>query len=277
MKTKHDELHIQMQQLTHECERLKEEESKRQAVTLQLQQVQLECDNLRKGQEESDCERLKERQAVALQLQKLKLECEHLRKKQEENESERLKEESQRQALTLQMQHFQSECEDLRTKQDELHLKVQQLTYECECLKEEASQRHSVTLEMKQLQLECDNLKKKEFKFKSLVAAADSLKSKVEQFCNECEKCDAEDASSDSSWEFVAASGISIETSGRCFMREAIFKASEVSAWEVKLEPTDPTHGENFCSTFEWIRPIKFPRMCWNTAGAMRIGLKYFD
>ena len=23
--------------------------------------------------------------------------------------------------------------------------------------------------------------------------------------------------------------------------------------------------------------PIKFPRMCWNTAGAMRIGLKYFD
>ena len=194
LKTKHDELHIQVQQLTQECERLKEEESKRQAVTWQLQQVQLECENLRKGQEESECERLKERQAVALQLQELKLECEHLRKKQEESESERLKEKSQRQARTLQLQ----------------------------------------ALQLEQLQLENEKLKKKEFKFKSLVATAQSLKSKVEQFCNECEKCDAEDVSEpDSSWEvctpMTEASGISIDTAGRCFMTDAVFKASEVS------------------------------------------------
>ena len=205
MKTKDDELHIQVQQLNHECERLKEEESQRQEHALQLQQLQLLCDNLRKGQEESECERLKERQAVALQLQELKLECESLRKGQEESERERLKEESQRQAITLQLQ----------------------------------------ALQLQQLQLENEQLKKKEFKmfkFNSLVATAQSLKSKVEQFCNECEKCDAEDASSDSSWAFLteaSASGIFIDTAGRCFMREAVFKASEVSASEVKPEPTD--------------------------------------
>ena len=268
LNTKQEELHIQVQQLTQECTRLKEEESKRQALTLQLQQLQLECKDLRKGQEESECESLKERQAVALQLQELKLECEHLRKKQEE--SERLKEESQRQALTLQLQtlqlqQLQSECEDLRTKQDELHLQVQQLTYECECLKEEEYQRQAVTLEMKQLQLECDNLKKKDFKFKSLVAAAHSLKSKVEHFCNECEKCDAEDASSDSSWEFV---GISIDTAGHCFMREAVFKASEVFCLGSETGAYRPCQT-TFCSTFEWIRvlyPTKFSGMCWNSA-----------
>ena len=199
LNTKQDELHMQGQQQTHECERLKNEESQKQAVTLQLQQLQLECKTLRK--------------------------------RQEEYESERLKEESKRQEHALQLQQIQSECKDLRTKHDELHLQVQQLTYD---LKEEESQRRAITLEMKHLQLERDNLKKKEFKFKSLVAAAHSLKSKVEQFCNECEKCDAEDASSDSSWELCTlmteGSGISVDTAGRCFMREAVFKASEVSA-----------------------------------------------
>ena len=122
----------------------------------------------------------------------------------------------------------------MKTKHDELHIQVQQLTHECERLKEEKSKRQAVTLQLQQLQLECDNLKKKEFKFKSLGAAAHSLKSKVEPFCNECEKCDAEDASSHSSWELCTlmteGSGISVDTAGRCFMREAIFKASEVSA-----------------------------------------------
>ena len=203
LNTKQDELHMQGQQQTHECERLKKEESQKQAVTLQMKQLQLECNTLRKRQEEYESERLKE-------------------------------EESKRQEHALQMQQIQSECKDLRTKQNELHIQVQQLTHECERLKEEESQRRAVTLEMKYLQLECDNLKKKEFKFKSLVAAAHYLKSKVEQFCNECEKCDAEDASSDSSWELCTlmteGSGISVDTAGRCFMREAVFKASEVSA-----------------------------------------------
>ena len=139
----------------------------------------------------------------------------HMQGQQQTHECERLKkEESQRQALALQMQQLQLECKDLRMKHDELYLQVQQLTSDLK--EEEEYQRQAVTLEMKRLQLECDNLKKKEFKFKSLVAAAHSLKSKVEQFCNECEKCDAEDASSDSSWEFVAAR-ISIDTASRCF------------------------------------------------------------
>ena len=229
-----------MQQLTHECERLKEEESKRQAMTSQLQQLQSECEHLRKKQEESECERLKERQALTSQMQEIQSECESLRKRQEESERERLKEESQRQAITLQLQALQLQ------------------------------------------QLQSEKLKKKESKFNSLVARAQSLKSKVEQFCNECEKCDAEDASSDSSWELCTVmtegSGISVDTAGRCFMREAVFKASEVSAWEVKLEPTDPTRGENFLILFvptlngsEY--PIKFPRICWNTAGTIRVGL----
>ena len=198
VKTKQDELpelHMQVQQLTQDCERLKEEVSQRKEHELQKRQLQLECENWRKRHEESECERLKERQAVALQLQELKLECENLRKKQEEYECERLKEESQRQALTLQLQ----------------------------------------ALQLQQLQLENEKLKKKEFKFNSLIATAQSLKSKVEQFCNECEKCDAEDVSQpDSSWELCTlmteASGISIDTAGHCFMREAVFKASEVSA-----------------------------------------------
>ena len=165
---KQDELRVQVQELTHECKRLKEEESKREALTLQMQELQLECDNLRKKQEESGCERLKES-------------------------------ESERQALAFKMQ---------------------------------------------QLQIESDILKKKEFEFKSLVSAAHSLKSKVDKFCHVYEKCDAEDASQpDSSWELCTlmseGSGISIATAGRCFMREAVFKASEVSASELKLEPTN--------------------------------------
>ena len=83
---------------------------------------------------------------------------------------------------------------------------------------------------MQQLQLENEKFKNQEFKFNRLVAAAYSLKSKVEQFCNECERCDPEDASqSDSSWELCTlmteGSGISIDTAGHCFMREAVFKA----------------------------------------------------
>ena len=195
MKTKHDQLHIQVQQLTQECEGLKQEESQRQALTLQMQQLQLECETLRKRQEEIESERVKEeesrRQEHALQMQEIQSEWERLRKRkrQEEHESERLKKESKRQAVRLQLQ---------------------------------------------QLQLENEKLKKKEFKFNSLVATAQSLKSKVEQFCNECEKCDAEDVSQpDSSWEvctpMTEASGISIDTAGRCFMTDAVFKASEVS------------------------------------------------
>eukprot|EP00434_Breviolum_minutum_P000203 symbB.v1.2.000172.t1/scaffold9.1/size550961/28 len=207
-----------------ELQPLKEEESQRQAVTVQMQQLQLECEHLKKRQEESESERLKEeskRQALTLQMQEMQSECESLRKKQEESESERLKEESKRQALTLQMQEMQSECESLRKRQEES---------ERERLKEE-SKRQELTLQLQQLQLENEKLKKKEFKFKSLVAAAHSLKSKVEQFCNECDTCDAEDASQpDSSWELCTlmtdGSGISIDTAGRCFMREAVFKAA---------------------------------------------------
>ena len=198
MKTKQNELHIQVQELTHECERLKEEQSQRQEHALQMQQIQSECENLRQRQEESESLRRKEefqRQALTLQMQQLQSECEHLRKRQEESESLRLKEESQRQVLRLQLQ----------------------------------------ALQLQQLQLENKKLKKKEFNFNSLVATAQSLKSKVEQFCNECEKCDAEDVSQpDSSRELCTpmteASGISIDTAGHCFMREAVFKAWEVSA-----------------------------------------------
>ena len=178
-------VHIQVQQLTQECTRLKEEESKRQEHASQMRQLQLECENLRKRQEEHESERLKERRAVALKLQELRLECEHLRKKQEENESERLKEESQRQEHALQMQQLQSDWERLRKRK-------RQEESECERLKKE-SKRQAVAVQLQQIQIECETLKNQEFEFKSLVAAAQSLKSKVEQFCNECEKCDAED------------------------------------------------------------------------------------
>ena len=139
MNTKQDELHIQVQKLTQECERLKQEKEQRQALSLQLQQLQAECEHLRKRQEESECERLKE--------------------------------ESQRQALSLQLQQLQSECEHLRKRQEEI--------------------------------------------------------------CNVSEKGDAEDASQpDSSWELCTlmsdSSGIIIDTAGRCFMTDAVFKASEV-------------------------------------------------
>ena len=212
LNTKQNELHVQVQQLTQECERLKQEESQRQALTLQLQQLQLECKDLRKRQEEHESLRLKEeesrRQEHALQIEQLHLECENLRKRQDQSESERLKEKSQRQALTLQLQ----------------------------------------ALQLQQLQLENEKLKKKEFKFNSLVATAESLKSKVEQFCNECEKCDAEDVSQpDSSWELCTlmteGSGISIDTAGRCFMREAVFKALE--AFCLGSETGADRHGEN--------------------------------
>jgi len=222
---KQDELHMQVQQLTQECEHLKEEESQRQAVTLQLQQLQLECDHLKKKQEESESLHLKQesqRQEHALQMQQLQSECENLRERQEESESLRLKEEeSIRQEQALQMQQLESECENLRKRQEES---------ECERLKEE-SKRQELTLQLQQLQLENEKLKKNEFKFKSLLAAAHSFKSKVEQLHTECEKCDAEDVSQpDSSWEvctpMTEASGISIDTAGRCFMTDAVFKAA---------------------------------------------------
>ena len=240
LKTKQNELHIQVQQLTQECERLKQEESQRQAVTSQLRQLQLECGHLRKRQEESESERLKE-------------------------------EESKRQEHALQMQQIQSECDKFRMKQDELQMQVQELTHECERLKQEESQRQAVTSQLQQLQLENEKLKKKEFKFNSLVATAESLKSKVEQFCNECEKCDAEDVSQpDSSWEVCTPMTEASDISGRCFMTDAVFKASEVSDWEVKVEPADMERTTvTDCSTFEWIRVSnQFFRMCWNnTAG----------
>ena len=113
----------------------------------------------------------------------------------------------------------------METKQDELHMQSHQLAHACERLKEEESKRQALTLQMHQLQLESDNF----------LAAAHALKSKVDKLCNECEKCDAEVASQpDSSWELCTVmtegSGISVDTAGRCFMREAVFKALEVSA-----------------------------------------------
>ena len=251
LNTKQNELHVQVQQLTQECERLKEEESQRETVTLKLQQVQLECENLRKRQEENESERLKEEESKRQEMQQIRSECENLRMKQDElrvqvqeltHECERLKEEeSNREALTLQMQELQLECDNLRKKQEESG---------CERLKESESERQALAFKMQQLQIESDILKKKEFEFKRLVAAAHFLKSKVDKFCHVYEKCDAEDASQpDSSWELCTVmtegSGISVDTAGRCLMKEAVFKASEVSAWEVKLEPTDPAHGEN--------------------------------
>ena len=272
LNTKQNELHVQVQQLTEECERLKQEESQRQALSLQLQQLQSECKDLRKRQEENES-RLKQeeskRQEHESQMQQIQSECKDLRKGQEENESRLKQEESKRQERESQMQQIQSECAKFGMKQDELHMQVQQLTQEREHLKEEESQRQAVTLQLQQLPFECDHLKKrqeeseserlkeeskrqeitlqlqqlqleneklkkKEFKFKSLLAAAYSFKSKVEQLHTECEKCDAEDVSQpDSSWEvctpITEASGISIDTAGRCFMTDAVFKASEVS------------------------------------------------
>ena len=237
LNTKQNELHVQVQQLTQECERLKEEESHRETVILQLRQVQLECKNLRKRQEENESERLKEEESKRQEMQQIRSECENLRMKQDElrvqvqeltHECERLKEEeSKGEVLTLQMQELQLECDNLRKKQEESG---------CERLKESESERQALAFKMQQLQIESDILKKKEFEFKSLVAAAHSLKSKVDKFCHVYEKCDAEDASQpDSSWELCTVmtdgSGISVDTAGRCFMKEAVFKASEVSAY----------------------------------------------
>ena len=222
MNTKQDELELplQAQQVTGECERLKEEESQRQALTLQMQQLQSECEHLRKRQEESEFERLKEesqRQALTLQMQQLQSECKDLRKRQEESECERLKEGSQRQTLTLQLQ----------------------------------------ALQLQQLQLENEKLKKKAFKFNSLVATAQSFKSKVELFCNECEECAADDVSQpDSSWELCTlmteTSGISIDTAGHCFMREAVFKASEAFCFRSETGAYRPLCSNMF--HLEWIR-----------------------
>ena len=233
LNTKQNELHVQVQQLTQECERLKEEESHRETVILQLRQVQLECKNLRKRQEEHESERLKEEESKRQEMQQIRSECENLRMKQDElrvqvqeltHECERLKEEeSNREVLNLQMQELQLECDNLRKKQEESGR---------ERLKESESERQALAFKMQQLQIESDILKK-EFEFKSLVAAAHFLKSKVDKFCHVHEKCHAEDASQpDSSWELCTlmteGSGISVDTAGRCFMREAVFKASEV-------------------------------------------------
>ena len=150
----------------------------------------------------------------------------------------------------------------LNTKQEELQMQVQQLTQECERLKEEKSQRQALTLQLQalqlqQLQLENEKFKNQEFKFNRLVAAAYSLKSKVEQFCNECERCDPEDASqSDSSWELCTlmteGSGISIDTAGHCFMREAVFKASEAFCLGSETGAYRPLCSNMF--HLEWIR-----------------------
>ena len=260
LNTKQKELHMQGQQQTHECERLKKEESERQALNLQMQQLQLECENLRKWQEEHESERLKEEESKRQEMQQIRFECENLRMKQDElrvqvqeltHECERLKEkESTREALTLQMQELQLECDNLRKKQEESG---------CERLKKSESERQALAFKMQQLQIESDILKKKEFEFKSLVAAAHSLKSKVDKFCHVFEKCDADVASQpDSSWELCTlmteGSGISVDTAGRCFMREAVFKASEVLLRKWNWSPPTLSMKRTFCSTFEWIR-----------------------
>ena len=108
----------------------------------------------------------------------------------------------------------------METKQDEFHMQSHQLTHECERLKQEESKRQAIALQMQQLQLESDNF----------LAAAHALKSKVDTLCNAFEKCDADVASQpDSSWELCTlmteGPGISVDTSGRCFMKEAVFKA----------------------------------------------------
>ena len=224
LKVKHDELHLQVQQLTLECERLKEEESNKRQ----------ECENLRKRkrqEKEQPSKRKRLRQAVTIQMQQLQLECQNLRKKQEESECERLKE---RQAVALQLQELKLESEKLKS----------------------------------------EKLKKKEFEFKSLRATAHSLKSKVDKFCSVYEQGDAEDAAQpDSSWELCTlmteASGISIDTAGRCFMREVVFKASEAFCLGSETGPYRP-YERISCSTFEWIRvsnQISWNVLWWNTAG----------
>jgi len=109
----------------------------------------------------------------------------------------------------------------LQTKQDEFHMQSHQLTHECERLQQEESKRQAIALQMQQLQLESDNF----------LAAAHALKSKVDTLCNAFEKCDADVASQpDSSWELCTVMtegpGISVDTAGRCFMKEAVFKAA---------------------------------------------------
>ena len=98
LRMKQDELRIQVQELTHECEWLKEEESRREEQALQIQQLQLEC--------------------------------EHVRKRQEGYESERLKEKSQRRALTLQLQcnNFSLRTKHWRRKSPSSKVSLRQLT-----------------------------------------------------------------------------------------------------------------------------------------------------